>query len=177
LKLKPSIAIVLSGALWLVIGLFLMIKGLHLLILAAHPIQIVKTPVILPHLAARLGGEQEGVLVLIAIGLFVGLIKGRFVLVKSVKRVVQRLYSLPSPIRIQEMYSWSYLLLIAGMVGLGVGIRLIALPADIHGLIDVAIGSALINGAMIYFRFAVTNNVSLDKAEVRVQKSDEKKQN
>jgi hypothetical protein len=38
------------------------------------------------------------------------------------------------------------------MVLLGLVIRFLPIPIDARGLVDVAIGSALINGAMLYFR-------------------------
>ena len=40
------------------------------------------------------------------------------------------------------------------MVGLGALIKVLNLPLDVRGAIDIVIGSALINGAMIYFRSA-----------------------
>jgi len=75
--------------------------------------------------------------------------------VKTVKKVIARIVSFGASIKLTELFSVRYLLLIALMVALGVSLRFLGLPTDVHGLIDVAIGSALINGSMIYFRLAV----------------------
>lgn len=154
LRFTPTKAVVFSGIVWLIIGLFLLMKGLSLLIFAAHPEQFGTQSAVLRHLESW-AGTHGGVLLLIACGLFIGFIKGKWVLVKSVKRVVQRIGSLPLPLKVRHVYSWSYLALIGSMMLLGMGVRWLHLPADIHGCIDVAIGFALITGAMIYFRFAV----------------------
>ncbi len=75
-----------------------------------------------------------------------------FVLSKTVRRVVTRISSLPLPIRLKDAYSPAYWILIASMMALGMLFRFLPIPLDIRGIIDVAIGSALINGAMLYFR-------------------------
>lgn len=114
--------ILFSGFLWLVMGLWLLNKGLHL-----------------THNANW-----------IAIGLAIGFIKGRFILAKTVRRVVGRILSLPLPIRAGQVYAKSYWFLISGMMGLGMLMRFF--PNEVRGVVDVTIGSALINGAMLYFR-------------------------
>jgi hypothetical protein len=44
--------------------------------------------------------------------------------------------------------------LIGAMVGLGVTLRFLPIPVDLRGFIDTAVGSALVNGAMLYFHIA-----------------------
>jgi hypothetical protein len=78
--------------------------------------------------------------------------KGRFVLSKTVRRVVHRISSLSEPIRFLDVYSAKYFVLIASMILLGMTLRWLSVPSDIRGMIDVAVGSALMNGAMLYFR-------------------------
>jgi hypothetical protein len=53
-----------------------------------------------------------------------------------------------------QIYSPTYYLLIGIMIGLGLSLKIFGLPIDIRGLVDVTIGAALINGAMLYFRSA-----------------------
>jgi hypothetical protein len=48
------------------------------------------------------------------------------------------------------------------MMALGLVFRFLPIPIDLRGLIDVAIGSALINGAMLYFRAARATAALLD---------------
>lgn len=130
--------IALSGFTWFFIGAFLLYKGLHLITEATQG-----------------GGlSHQAANIYIAVGLVVGFFKGRFVLVKTVRRVVSRILSLPLPIKFKDAYSPSYWILIASMMALGMLFRFLPIPMEVKGAIDVAIGSALINGAMIYFRAA-----------------------
>ena len=125
----------LSGLVWLAIGVFLLRKGLSLIT------------------AAQMEGDQAAI-ILITAGLLIGFVKGRFVLSKTVKRVVARILSLPEPIRFSQVYSASYYVLIGGMILLGISMRWIPIPQEVRGTIDVAIGAALMNGAVLYFRAA-----------------------
>ena len=127
MKCKHSHAIVFSGVLWLGIGLMLLSKGLGIL-------------------------QATSSITLISLGLVIGFFKGRFILKKTVKRVVDRIHSLPNPLPIAKLYSPGYMLLIGGMIALGVSMRFIPVPSEVRGTVDVAIGAALMNGAMLYFR-------------------------
>jgi hypothetical protein len=138
--------IALSGFLWFFIGTSLLYKGLQLITQAAF------SPDSLCSKWQLFGSPQQTATCFIAVGLLVGFIKGRFVLAKTVRRVVSRISTLPLPIRLQDAYSRSYWILIASMVALGMSFRFLPIPIDIRGTIDIAIGSALINGAMLYFR-------------------------
>lgn len=123
--MKHYQAIALSGVLWFGIGIFLLYKGIHFI---------------------------AGSSTYIAIGLLFGFVKGRVIFPKTVYRIVNRIRSFPEPISWKQLYPASYLILLSSMIALGIAARF--LPNDIRGLIDVAIGSALINGAMIYYRMA-----------------------
>lgn len=141
--------IVLSGFIWFLMGAFLIYKGLHLITQAAF-----QSGSLCQKLSATFGSPQQAATFFIAIGLLGGFFKGRFVLVKTVRRVVSRIASLPLPIRLKDAYSASYWILIGSMVALGMSFRFLPIPIDIRGTIDVLIGSALINGATLYFQAA-----------------------
>jgi hypothetical protein len=125
--------IAFSGFLWFAIGGSLLYKGLKFI---------------------SLGPSQEMGTMLIALGLAIGFLKGRFVLSKTVARVSSRIASLPLPIRFKDAFSKSYWILIGCMMALGMLFRFLPISVEVRGVIDVAIGSALINGAMLYFRAA-----------------------
>ena len=118
--------IICSGLIWVLIGTWLLYKGLRL----------TSTPWI------------------IACGLLIGFLKGRFVFPKTVQRVVGRIEALSLPIRFSQVYTPAYWMLIAGMMSLGMLFRFLPVPVDVRGLVDIAIGSALVNGATLYFRAA-----------------------
>ncbi|MBU6384210.1 MAG: hypothetical protein KGQ49_06440 [Verrucomicrobia bacterium] len=119
--------IILSGLVWAAIGFLLLSKGVGLL--GDRPLSL-------------------------ALGFFIGFFKGRFVLVKTVRRVVARIATLSLPIQIKQVYAPSYYFLILGMMSLGMLMRHLPISAAVRGVIDVAIGIALMHGAMLYFRAA-----------------------
>ncbi|MDE3046378.1 MAG: hypothetical protein KGJ02_07025 [Verrucomicrobiota bacterium] len=87
-----------------------------------------------------------------AAGLLVGFIKGRFVLAKTVRRMCQRIASLAVPISVKDVYPKSYWILLGSMMLLGFALRLV--PLEWRGFIDVAVGSALLHGALLYVKAA-----------------------
>lgn len=104
--------------------------------------------------AGYAGGMEEGALILIAVSLLIGSLKGKYILGKSAKQGVARILSLPNPSSLKNIYSKKYYFLLGGMIALGISMKYIGLSPDIRGFVDVAIGSALINGAVSYFRMA-----------------------
>lgn len=152
LKVSHATLIALSGMVWLAVGCFLLPLGLNFVVEA-----LLKENAALPHpvlnfLSPYVGGLDQAALVWIALMLFIGFLKGRSVFAKSVKRSVNRIFTLPNPVSISKIYTPAYYLLLGSMVLLGVLVRYTTL--DIRGGVDIAIGSALINGAMLYFRAA-----------------------
>lgn len=136
--------ILFSGAVWLGIGVMLLKKGLDLIILAAQD----------PAYASTLLGHEQIALGLIVAGLFLGFLKGRFVLRKSVDRITQHICSFPTPVAFKNIYPKSYYLLLGSMVLLGLAFKWLPIYPELRGFVDVTIGSALINGSMLYFRRA-----------------------
>jgi len=141
--------IVFSGVTWLGIGGFLLFKGLRL---------ITEAVLIQGSLCFQLqsisGSPQGGAVVLIVAALIIGFLKGRFVFAKTVQKMVARIASLSVPIRFTAVYTPSYWILIGCMMALGFLFRWLPIPLDLRGFLDVAIGSALINGSFLYFRSA-----------------------
>ena len=134
--------IIFSGFVWLAIGAMLLYKGLHL----------VADGTILPDSFCSKFAQPETVArLLIGVALLLGFFKGRFVLSKTVRRIVLRIAAMPVPIRFKDVYPASYYYLIAAMMGLGLLFRFLPILIDLRGAIDIAIGSALINGAILYF--------------------------
>ncbi len=148
MKIKQGLAIVLSGMIWMGVGVMLLIKGFSLLL---HPV-IGASSLLLPYFDAFSVSREQASLVLVASGLVLGFLKGRFVLAKSASRVIARIVSLPNPLPITKMYGRSYVILLASMILLGMSLRFLPVPYDLKGIVDVAIGSALTNGSAYYFR-------------------------
>lgn len=150
LKFKHATLITLAGISWMLMGIFLMNVGLRLI---AERSLIGGGPV-LNFLNSLFGGLQEAAVALIGIALVIGYFKGRFVLSKTVKKMVKRITSFSSPVSFHLIYSLKFYLLIACMILLGVLLRYFNVAGDVRGIVDIAVGSALINGAVTYFKEA-----------------------
>jgi hypothetical protein len=138
-------AIKLSGMIWFAVGMLLMIKGLKFLVMAG---------VEKDHfLIQAFGGGDQAIFFLIVLGLLVGFLKGRFVLHRSAERIIGHMMALPENASWKQVYPPRYYVLLAVMMGLGFILRYV--PIDVRGVIDVAIGAALMNGAMTYLRARV----------------------
>lgn len=141
--------IAFSGFVWFLMGGFLLYKGLHWMS------EAIFSPC---SLSCRyqdfFGGPQQAANVLVVTALVVGYLKGRFVLSKTVTRIVRGIVCLQLPIRIGSVYPKSYWLLISAMMGLGLTLRFLPIPLDLRGFLDIAVGSALIQGSFLYFRAA-----------------------
>lgn len=139
--------IAFSGFTWLLIGMGLIYKGVQYFAFA-----LFESDSLMHRLKGVFGSVEQAAGVLMGVSLLVGFLKGRFVLSKTVARVSSRIASLPLPIRVRDVYSLAYLGLIVGMMGLGLLFRFLSISSDIKGMIDVAVGTALVNGAILYFR-------------------------
>lgn len=146
---------------WFGIGVYLLQLGLNLLLTGVqNPDFSNSSYPLLKAISPYTGSVETAVIVLVIIALFVGYMKGRYVLGKSAKRGVDRIRSFSNPAPLQNIYSANYYILLGGMVALGISIKYMGLSNDVRGLIDAIIGSALINGAMIYYRLAQESKTS-----------------
>lgn len=151
-KVSHATLIFLSGFVWLTVGCFLLPLGLNFIVDALLVENANQSYPVLKFLSPYVGGLDTAALLWISFSLMIGFIKGRRVFSKSVNRSVNRILSLPNPSSLSKMYTPAYYILLGSMVLLGVLVRFA--PLDIRGGVDVAVGSALINGAVLYFRQA-----------------------
>ncbi len=145
MKLSRRVWFIISGVSWLGIGMMLLMKGLRFVVASTEQGALVGW------LARIAGSKQQGTLMLICLGLLIGFIKGRTVLAKTVKRIGARI-RVAEQLSIHEVYDRKYYIVLAAMIGIGMIFRFVPIPLDVRGFVDVAIGSALMNGAMLYFR-------------------------
>jgi hypothetical protein len=154
LKVSHTTMLVISGFIWLAIGCFLLPLGLNFVVesilkdnwaMENHPL--------LNPLAKWVGGAEQAVLFLITAALWVGFMKGRFVFAKTVQKSVDRILLLSNPVEISQIYTKKYYLLLGSMFFLGFLMKFT--PMDVRGAVDIIIGSALIQGAVLYFRQAI----------------------
>ncbi len=146
--------IILSGLIWILPGIYLMRLGLNLLVTSAQGDILDGTHPVLRPLSGLFGGAQTAVIFVVILCLFIGYLKGRYVLGKSAKRGVERIRSFPNPAPLKKIYAPRYYLLLGGMIGLGMGIKYLGINSEVRGIVDTIIGAALLNGSVIYFRLA-----------------------
>lgn len=152
-KLSHTTLIAISGLIWLAVGFFLLPLGVNFLVAALLKENAEAFHPLLISLAPLAGGVEAGALVLVVLGMMIGFLKGRFILSKTVKKGVDHIRSLPNPASLGQVYTLKYYILLGSMFLLGFLARMA--PMDVRGLIDVTIGTALIIGAILYFRHAL----------------------
>ena len=139
--------ITIAGALWCIIGFFLIVRGMRLYQLAG--------------IEQNATGTSITISVIIA-GL-IGLVKGKFVLSKTAHRNKNRIYKLVDPIKLQDIFSKPIYFLIPLMIGLGALLR--SYNEYLGGYIVVAaiycgIGMALIVSSRVYWLADLQNSKS-----------------
>jgi uncharacterized membrane protein len=151
LKCRHRTILFLSGTVWLLVGIFLLTLGLRFLTMALTLAHSLAPSPHFSFLTLFKAHKENAVIILVTLGLIIGYFKGKYVLSKSAIREVQRLSSFPDPTSLKNIYSKRYYILLASMMLLGMIMRYLPISLDMRGFIDVAIGSALINGSRFYF--------------------------
>jgi hypothetical protein len=156
-KVSHTTLIVISGLVWLAVGCFLLPLGLNFIAQSMSLETAAEGRPVLNNLAPYVGGLEQAAIALIVIALGIGYLKGTKIFSKTVQSSVDRIRSLPNPAPISQIYTKKYYILLGSMVFLGFLVRF--LSNDIRGAVDVVIGSALINGAVLFIRQALTSRV------------------
>ncbi|MBS0654205.1 MAG: hypothetical protein JSR46_00365 [Verrucomicrobia bacterium] len=153
IRLSHAKLYAISGAVWLVIGVFLLNLGLQLVVqgIQGEALALQNYSSFFTWLASLSRGYENAAIALIAISIMVGFLKGRLVLGKVAMRTQNRLQALENPTSLTNLYTKANFLIIAMMMGFGMLMRYFNVPNDIRGPIDIAVGTALIQGSVAYF--------------------------
>ncbi len=155
MRISVRSALLFSGLTWFGIGFFLLTKGLQFIVLSVA----MKGTAPLTSLLGEIVQREQVAVILISASLLLGAIKGRFVLQKKAKKLSDRLLS-QETVTLKTLYPRSYYILLAGMMALGMSLNVFSVPLDIRGVVDAAIGTALISGSLAYFRNAIRQKLS-----------------
>ena len=155
-QLKHSQLLAIAGAVWLCIGAFLLNLGINFIMHGWTFVGFSSEGYssLFPQLSTVIGDNANTCTTLIALGMVLGYVKGNFVMKKAAQGTFARISALPNPAPLSKLYTKANYILIAGMMGLGLLMRLFEISYDIRGFIDTAVGIALIQGAVHQFRFA-----------------------
>jgi hypothetical protein len=140
-----------QGLVWLAVGLYLLPLGIFFLMQTLEPGYSSSLP-LYGLLASISLTPTESACSLLALGLLIGRIKSRTVFAKAVTKSEQYVASLPARASVFKIYPPRYILLVGVMMGLGISMRVFSVPLDIRGFVDVAVGAALTQGAIAYFK-------------------------
>ena len=147
--------IAFSGIVWILVGIALLNVGLKFLLNPALSSGMMANQWILPTLKQWLGSQEGAALSLVVTALGVGYMKGKHVLAKSARQGIQRILQLSNPASIFSVYSAKYYILLGCMMGIGILMNVFNVPTDLRGWVDVAVGAALIQGSVVYFKQAI----------------------
>jgi hypothetical protein len=126
------------GMIWFAVGFYLLSLGLRLVVYKSND-----------------WVDETGACFAIAAALFCGFCKGKFVMRKAAHKAILRLETLGEKIPIGQVFGRRYFILIAIMMSLGILLRFV--DPFFRGVIDVAIGAALIHGSLHYFTYGRTS--------------------
>lgn len=147
MKLTYSKAISICGFLWFFIGYKIIMKGI----------------VFFNELYAMQKFTENQLSFFIGCSLFLGFIKGKFILTKSADRTIRHIVSFEEPLKIRNIIPKTFLVVMVFMMSLGMLLKYSHIPYLYRGIIDFTVGSALIIGAMHFFKKAYMIKLSMKK--------------
>jgi len=129
----------LAGAIWGLVGLFLLVRGLDMSLLAID----------------SQGSSRQAVIISLAAALLIGGVKGKFVLTKTARRNKDRIDRIPPPVKAHHVYAKPFYLFIVVMMGVGFMLR--TWNEYLGGYVVVAaiycgIGIALMVSSLVYWK-------------------------
>lgn len=155
MKFEKHSLITIVGMVWFIVGLALLFSGLEMIFLIDFLQGQTFTPLINILMYAFTGAIIPSIIVICLVGLLLGYVKSKWALVRMIGKTMERIYPLSGLVRISNLYRLHEALLVIAVITLSRVIKIFPIPLDVQGVINIAIGSALINGAVIYFRFAL----------------------
>src|SRR5260221_7096239 len=121
---------IISGIKWLAIGVMLLAKGLRLVVASAE--QTTAATPLLKTVLSLAGTRHQAALLIVCLGLFIGFIKGRTVLAKTVSRIADRINLHPEGLSLKQAYDQKYWIILCIMMSLGIIFRIFTIPLDIR---------------------------------------------
>ncbi len=137
MKTNVKQALLLYSTIWFAVGFMLLYKGISYLILGTHFILI-------PTMSNIFSSSQDAALLCIVLGLAIGVMKAKKVLKKVAAKLKTQATLSQNPYK--AIFSIKTCIMVAIMMSFGAILRWINLPQDLFGIIDVAVGAALIQG-------------------------------
>jgi len=159
--MKKHSLIRIAGLVWLVVGTGLISMGFRFFSVVLHDPSLVHIKKGFSFLRLMTSYPYQTVVMWLMISAFlIGYLKGRTVLKKSALRQIQRIEAITTQAKIYHLYSPGFFILVLFMIGLGISMRFLPITLEVRAFIDVAIGTALLQGALHYFRYTPAKNMA-----------------
>ena len=164
-KLNHSKLLAVSGFIWLCIGAMLLKLGINFILFGWTAARFSEEGYssFFPYLSQSLGSHENACILLVALGVLIGYVKGNMVMKKAAQRSYARISELPNPAPLFSIYSRANYIILAIMMGLGLTMKFLDVAYDVRGFVDTAVGIALIQGAVHFFRFSRDASIAKQK--------------
>ena len=151
---KRSFLLSLLSVVWLMIGIMLLNLGITFIVECIQKADLAKETPLFTFFASFALSSENCAIALLTLGIAIGYIKGNTVMKKAAARNNLRISNLPLYNPLHNLYTRNDLFLILFMMMLGMLMKFLQISLDIRGLVDTAVGTALIQGGMHELRFA-----------------------
>lgn len=161
MQLTKKTWLLFSWLSWLIIGSVLFFKGIGFILMICYAPDSPVSPVF-KKLVKLFGGTEQVIVSFIISALVIGILKSHFILSKTSGRIIERLQKRPfEKISLGSVYDKKYYFILLLMMGIGIFFRFVPCSLDLRGLIDIAVGFALIHGSLSYFwqSFTINENI------------------
>lgn len=154
MKLKKKYQIILLALIWFSAGVFLLRKGIYLSMMGLTDES--KLSFLHRSLASFLPDSLQIGLLFIVLGLFLGNMKAKKVFRKVIDRILKSLEAYQEQAPLSAIFNIRFFLLIIIMMTLGWLLNVLNFPTDIRAIVNVTIGSALMQAAIMLYRASRT---------------------
>lgn len=160
MKISKNAAILLSFSLWFCIGTMLLYKGMNYLYESMMYQTVTRSEQpILGFFSHLLGSTDYALLGIVFVSAFFGYVKGYVALRKAADRMITRIAPYGGKVPLEVVFPKWYIGLIGGMMLLGMGVKYLPLTSDLRGMVDTAVGFALLNGSTFFLKHLLQRRV------------------
>lgn len=142
-KLPKFVWLTLWGCLWIFAGFMLLRKGVYFLFVREEGLT-----------------DPKWGFALIGLAIIIGFFKGRILLKKAAKRIIEKISIIQGSVSYKQALERRSLLMMAVMIGLGLTLNRLPILPWVRGLIDLTIGTALLQGSVFFFQGIFTKQRS-----------------
>ena len=140
-------------SIWFLVGGMLLYKGVEYLMesVALQLIARDEQP-LLGFFTHLLGSPYYALMQMLFASLAIGYVKGFLALKRSTERLIRVVQPYGEKIPLAAAFPWWYVAVMVVMMGLGMAMKFAPLYSDVRGMIDVAVGFALLSGSTFFLR-------------------------